>query len=183
MNPEDFPVDDAASGDFVALLLASQRGIYAALVTLLPFETDLDDLFQQVCLALWQKRADYDRTRPFLPWAYSFARNVAFKHMEMRSRNKGVLTLRPESLERIIVAREAADPVLQARRSALDTCVDQLAPEHRELLRRRFSGMEKLKDIAVDLGVSAASLTMRLQRIRLALLRCAEAALAAREVS
>ena len=42
----------ADESDFVARLLANQRGIHALLVALLPSETDLDDVFQQVCLAL-----------------------------------------------------------------------------------------------------------------------------------
>ena len=178
----DAPVTDAPD-DFVSLLLAHQRGIYSFLVTLLPFEADLDDLFQQVCLALWQKRADYDATRPFLPWAYAFARHAALKHLKSRTRDRAVIPIGMETLERIAMAREAADPVIEARRSALEQCVEKLAPEHGELLRRRFAGTEKLSAIAVGLGVSVASLTMRLQRIRRALLQCAEAAIAAREGS
>ena len=174
----DAPVTDAPD-DFVSLLLAHQRGIYSFLVTLLPFEADLDDLFQQVCLALWQKRADYDATRPFLP----FARHAALKHLKSRTRDRAVIPIGMETLERIAMAREAADPVIEARRSALEQCVEKLAPEHGELLRRRFAGTEKLSAIAVGLGVSVASLTMRRQRIRRALLQCAEAAIAAREGS
>ena len=34
----------------------------------------LDDLVQDVLLALHAKRATYDRTRPFLPWLAAIAR-------------------------------------------------------------------------------------------------------------
>ena len=122
----DAPVTDAPD-DFVSLLLAHQRGIYSFLVTLLPFEADLDDLFQQVCLALWQKRADYDATRPFLPWAYAFARHAALKHLKSRTRDRAVIPIGMETLERIAMGRVAEDPVIEARRSALEQHGDRRA--------------------------------------------------------
>lgn len=168
---------------FVAALLANQSGIHAFLVTLLPREDDLDDLQQQICLALWEKREQYDPTRPFLPWAYAFARNHALKHLERKSRETGIQHFSGPVLEQIAVAREAFDASIDDRRRTLDACLQRLRPEQRELIRERFAGRRSLKELAAARGVSPASLTMRLQRLRHALLKCIEQVLAAKEVT
>jgi RNA polymerase sigma factor (sigma-70 family) len=68
--PDSPPPLPAQPGDeFVALLVRNQRQIYAFIGTLLPQQVELDDLFQQTCLLLWQKRDQFDPARPFLPWA------------------------------------------------------------------------------------------------------------------
>ena len=38
------------------MLLIHQRNLHTFLLTLLPHEDDVDDLLQQICLALWQKK-------------------------------------------------------------------------------------------------------------------------------
>jgi RNA polymerase sigma-70 factor (ECF subfamily) len=177
------PEASSSQGRFVASLLAHQRGIHAFLVAILPHEDDLDDLQQQVCLALWEKRGQYDPARPFLPWAYAFARNHAFKYREAKSRERGMLCFSGSLLEQIAFAREAFDASIEERRRALDTCIQRLRPEQRELIRERFAGQRSLKDLAASSGVSPASLTMRLQRLRHALLKCIELALAAKEAT
>jgi RNA polymerase sigma-70 factor (ECF subfamily) len=182
-QPDPPPETLSPQSHFVAALLAHQRGIYAFLVALLPHEDDLDDLQQQVCLALWEKREHYDPARPFLPWAYAFARNHALKYLEAKSREKGFRYFNGPLLEQIALAREAFDASTEDRRRALDACLQRLRPEQRELIRERFAGQRSLKDLATAGGVSPASLTMRLQRLRHALLKCIEQALAAKEAT
>ena len=46
-------------GDLVEMLLIHQRNLHTFLLTLLPHEDDVDDLLQQICLALWQKKDSY----------------------------------------------------------------------------------------------------------------------------
>jgi RNA polymerase sigma-70 factor (ECF subfamily) len=40
--------------------------------TLLPNEEDTKDVLQEVCVSISRKFGEYDRTRPFLPWACGF---------------------------------------------------------------------------------------------------------------
>lgn len=168
-------------GDLVEMLLIHQRNIHAFLKTLLPHEQDLNDLLQQVCLALWQKQASYDPTRPFLPWAYAFARNHALKHIQQQQREQHLVAFHGPMLEQLAVARAAFDQSAAARRRALDACLQRLRPDQRELLEERFGGTQTLKQLAADAGVSAASLTMKLQRLRHALLKCIQQKLVAED--
>lgn len=173
----------SSQSSFVAALLGHQRGIHAFLVTLLPHEDDLDDLQQQVCLALWERREQYDPARPFLPWAYAFARNHALKYLETKSRERSLQRFSSPMLEEIALAREAFDISIEERRRALDACLQRLRPEQRDLIRERFAGQQSLTDLAASTGVSPASLTMRLQRLRHALLKCIEQAIAVKEAT
>lgn len=169
------PSSTADPGDFVAVMLRHQRQVYAFIGTLIPERIDLDDVYQQTCLVIWQNRSQYDATRPFLPWAYAFARNAVFNHI--RREGRGGLHLSTELLERIAMVREQGDPTAEARRAALERCVQKLPAAQRDLIRRRYAGDAALKDMAAEMSTTAAALTMRLQRIRHALLRCIENAL------
>jgi RNA polymerase sigma-70 factor (ECF subfamily) len=172
----------AAEEDFLARLLASQRGIHALLVSLLPSAHDIDDVFQQVCLALWKDRSKYDPARPFLPWAYAFVRNIVHTHVREKAR-LGSVVLSPDLIDRIALARESIDATAEARRAALDRCLESLSPAQRELLVKRYASTESLAQTAAAQRTTAAALTMRLQRLRHALLRCVEQSLARGEAS
>lgn len=63
-----------------------------------------------------------------------------------------------------------------ARRAALEECVRKLSEPQRDLLRKRYAGDITLEALATQTATTA--LTMRLQRIRHALVRCVEQALA-----
>ena len=165
------------------MLLIHQRNLHTFLLTLLPHEDDVDDLLQQVCLALWQKKDSYAPDRPFLPWAYAFARNHALKYLQQQSRDRQVTVFHGGLLERLAVARETFDASADTRRQALAACLKQLRPEQRQLLEDRFAGTQTLKQLAAAAGVSAASLTMKLQRLRHALLKCVQHKLAREEAT
>ncbi len=161
---------------FVTAFIRHQRQIYAFIGALLPHQVDLDDVFQQTSLRLWQKRESYDPDRPFLPWAYGFARNEVFNFL--RSQSRGTVRLNPKLLEQIAEVRAVNEGQAASRRAALEACVQRLSPSQQELLRARYEGKASLKEHAEALSTTAAALTMRLQRIRHALLRCIEATIA-----
>jgi DNA-directed RNA polymerase specialized sigma24 family protein len=73
----------------------------------------------------------------------------------------------------------AAAKVERARRDLLDGCLAKLREPQRDLLRRCYEGTHAIKEIAADMRISAAALTMRLQRIKQAVLGCLEKSLAA----
>jgi len=127
---------------------------------------------------LWQKRDQFDHARPFLPWAYAFARNEVFNFLR-RERRSG-MHLSTELLSRIATVRQEADATAAARRAALEACVQKLSESQRDLLRKRYAGEITLEALATQTATTAAALTMRLQRMRHALMRCIEQTLAGR---
>ncbi len=82
--------------------------------------------------------------------------------------------LSTELLSRIATVRQEADATAAARRAALEACVQKLSESQRDLLRKRYAGEITLEALATQTATTAAALTMRLQRMRHALMRCIE---------
>jgi RNA polymerase sigma-70 factor (ECF subfamily) len=171
------PSDDDSAA-FVAELLRHQRRIYLFIASLLASPTDTEDVYQQTCLALWKKRGQFPEVHDFFAWACGFARNEALHQIRSKSRSRhlylpdDLLATLAQEFERDLAADD--DRLL-----ALTSCLGRMQTGHRDLLERCYRGIETIKDIAAEMSITPAALTMRLQRIRHALLKCIEAALAA----
>jgi len=63
---------DADSDLFISLITANYDHLRRYVYTLLPNEEDTKDVLQEVCVSISRKFGEYDRTRPFLPWACGF---------------------------------------------------------------------------------------------------------------
>lgn len=177
----DFPpINALAAGSpdseaFVAELVAHTRQIYVFLATMLAVPEEVDDVYQQTCLALWNKRHQFEPGRSFYAWACGFARNEALRHL--RSNRTSKVRLSTKAIEAIADEQLKNDRAHgDLRRSALEDCLDALPTRQRAILQRCYAGDETIRGVAAELGISAAALTMRLQRIRHALVKCIERA-------
>jgi hypothetical protein len=98
-------------GDLVEMLLIHQRNLHTFLLTLLPHEDDVDDLLQQVCLALWQKKDSYapDRLEQLLADPAAVTLYLAVRELDATliwknrwrraSRSVSPLTARPNGMQ------------------------------------------------------------------------------------
>jgi RNA polymerase sigma-70 factor (ECF subfamily) len=167
-----------AGGDFVAELVRHQRGIYAFIGSLVHYQSDIEDLYQQTCLVLWKKHEQFDDTRDFLPWACGVAKHEVFNYLRKRD-HRGRVYLSEQVLAEIAEEHLRTQAEGDARRELLDGCLSKLRESQRDLLRRCYEGTHSIKEIAADMRISAAALTMRLQRIKHAVLGCLEKSLTA----
>jgi RNA polymerase sigma-70 factor (ECF subfamily) len=174
--PEEGLIEMPASDDFVALLTNSQRKLHAYIFSLVWNPADADDILQETNLVLLKKAEEYDSSREFLPWALTIARFQSLAGLKRRQRLRFVFD---ETLA-MHLADDAAreDPVLEARRLALATCLQKLPDGSRELLIRRYEPKAVVGDMAAALGLSLKTLSDRLRRIRQKLLDCINRTLA-----
>jgi RNA polymerase sigma-70 factor, ECF subfamily len=141
--------------------------------TLLPNEEDVKDVLQEVCLSLSRKFKEYDRSRPFLPWACRFAYLSVLKfHEEQRPRR--VVRLPVEVLELIARDREQEEPVLAERLAALDTCLKKLCDLDRRLIQARYIDRIPVDEIAGLFSQSRRTMFRNLERIRRRLFECVD---------
>jgi hypothetical protein len=63
----------AGSTEFMTQITRAQRQLHAFILSMVWNATDADDVLQQTNLVLWEKSAEFDASRPFLPWAMRFA--------------------------------------------------------------------------------------------------------------
>jgi RNA polymerase sigma-70 factor (ECF subfamily) len=173
---------DAEAGvvgaDFVSQLVRHQRRIYAFIGSLVHHQADIEDLYQQTCLVLWKKHDQYDGNREFFPWACGFAKHEVFNYLRKRDQ-RGRVYLSEQLLAEIAEEHLRAEAEGDARWAQLDACRAKLQETQRNLLRRCYEGTGAIKEIAADMRISPAALTMRLQRIKQAVLACIEKSLAA----
>jgi RNA polymerase sigma-70 factor (ECF subfamily) len=161
-----------ASAEFVTQITRVQRQLHAFILSVVWNSTEADDVLQQTNLVLWEKSAEFDATRPFLPWAMQFAQWQTQAWLKSRRRQRQRLVI-DDDLAKLLAEEAAADePAFEARRNALASCLQKLRPEQRELIARRYEPEASVNALADAGGVTAKALSDRLRRIRHALLEC-----------
>ena len=161
--------DDAAllrRGDtagLTGLMARHQDRLLRYLLRLVGDEAVAEDLFQQTWLRVAERIGRYDGSRPFGPWLFAVARNLALDHLRRRQ---------PDSLDDVdeppTPDGRDADPLARAvarqQSARLADAVAGLAPLDREVLSLRFEEDLALPQLAETLGVPVPTAKARLYR-------------------
>lgn len=159
---------------FDALLARYQNRLYRYLLRLTANPAVADDLFQDTWLRVITRIHRYDERRPFEPWLFSVARNLALDHLRKTS---------PESLDEPAETGESRAAQLGnpepgtlerlldgERRNVLVRELAELPALYREALTLRFEEEMTFEDMAHVLSAPLSTVKSRVQRA-LALLR------------
>lgn len=169
-------MDDASAEMLVRLLTRHQEDLFRYIFALLPHEEDARDVLQETSVALYRKFAEYDPSKPFLPWAYRFAE---FEVLKQRDRNiRGHRHFSYELAERLAREREELDATLHARLVALEQCLEELPAGDRALIRQRYHEQTRVDDLVELSGASRRTFFRNLDRVRRVLMDCIERRLA-----
>jgi RNA polymerase sigma-70 factor (ECF subfamily) len=166
VDPDRDDVARLRRGDtagLAGLLSRHQDRLFRYLQRLLGDEAVAEDAFQQTWLKVTERIGGYDRSRPFAPWLFAVARNLALDHLRRRQ---------PESLEEVDepLAPEGpeADPLAHAlarqRGARVADAVAGMTPFDREVLSLRFEEDLDLNQLAATLGVPMPTAKARLYR-------------------
>ena len=167
----------AESAQFVTQITRAQRQLHAFILSMVWKSDDADDVLQETNLALWEKAAEFDDSRPFLPWAMRFAQLQALAWLKRHRRQQRFVF--DDDLAKLLADEAAADePAFEARRHALAWCLQKLRPEQRKLIARRYEPDASVKAMAEAGGTTPKAVSDRLRRIRQALLECIQQTLA-----
>ncbi len=173
----DPPHRSGPTPEYLLLLTSHQSTLYAALSALLGGVEGAQDVLQETNVVLLEKSGDYDVSRPFLPWALTFARFQALAWRKRQLRDRLVLD---DELFAAVADRLASEPALPSRRlDALEKCLHKLVPDWRRIIDARYVEGASVQSIADRLGCSVNLVSVTLFRIRQALLDCVKADLAA----
>lgn len=160
----------AASAEFVTQITRVQRQLHAFILSMVWNPVDADDVLQETNLVLWEKAAEFEPGRPFLPWAMRFAQWQAMAWLKRRQRQRLVID---DDLAKLLADEAAIDePAFDTRWHALAGCLQKLRPEQRELIARRYEPEASVNEMAAVGGITPKALSDRLRRIRQALLEC-----------
>ena len=121
----------------------------------------IDDAVQETLLAVHDARHTFDGRRPFAPWFYTIARNrlVDVVRREQRVRQREVVTETwPESSS---AGNDGAPPV---DADAVHRALQALPPRQREVIEALKLREEKVRDVAVRLGMTSTSVKVTAHR-------------------
>jgi len=155
---------------FELLARKYMRPVYAVVSSFLRHQEDIDDSVQEAFLRALERIHSYNPTRPFAPWLYQVARNVA------RNRWKYLDNRRYESvddLDRAAVAVECDDPArfaeLSELRDRVAAAIDELPERQRTAFRLHDVDGFKATEIAEMLGVNDGTVRANVHHARRAL--------------
>ena len=140
---------------------------------------DAYDIVQDVFLEAFRHINRFDTDGDFLPWLRAICRHRLLHYFrDMKTRYAAVHHLICRAREQKISERSGQNDISLERVAALKRCTHKLGQHHRRLVHLRYHTEATVKDIAKELGQTAAGISMRLYRIRTLLAQCMERELA-----
>lgn len=137
-----------------------------------------EDLVSQVAETVVMKFGDYDRSRPFVPWALGIARNIVLRHYERRAGDRLVFfddcTLTALAVAQEEVASEAAE-----RLALMRQCLAEVKGKTRRVMEMRYLHGLKPAAIGRALDMTSNAVWVMLHRGREGVARCVQLKLAA----
>ncbi len=158
------------TSNYVRLWTRHQAEVGRYVQTMIPSGNAAAEVLQDVSVRLWEKWSEYDPERPFVPWAIRFAYLEVLKWRQRQARER--LVFSDELLEQIHAAYEDEVPLMEARRKALDGCLEKLSTQERRWVMRRYDRHGALQDEARSEGMSLNQIYYAMEQIRARLLDC-----------
>lgn len=168
------PQDDPELAKEIAGLRTALRGY---VLSILPHHGACDDVVQETCLFLWERREECSEETNLKAWAFRVAWFKAMAWRRDRQREKTV-SFSEDSLHEIAEAAESLADEAQDRLRALRGCLARLSPGEIRLLRLKYVERGSLSDHARELRRQPSRVQKTISRLRLALRHCIETKLA-----
>ncbi len=153
-----------ASLDVVEELTRHRAILRAYLRMQLGRHGDIDELEQDISVALWSEAAAFQAERSFTAWMLGFARIHVLRWRQKRARDQRIVALDDLGHDNLVWAGEQIAAEGDAA-GALQRCIQNVDSPSIDLLRWRYSDGLALADIAKRLRLSIATTSRRLSRL------------------
>ena len=156
--------------EFVELLTANQRKIFAYIMGLVLNVNDADDILQETVKIMWNKYDQFEAGTNFLAWATTVAHYRILEFRRQKGRSKIIFddqvfdTLQSQAFSET----QDVDEYL----SYLKHCLDKLKDTDRDIIKLRYTNGFTLQEIASRLGRSFQSVHRSIARIQTLLRNC-----------
>lgn len=165
------------NGAFEELLLLHQKKVYNLCLRMSANPDDALDLSQEAFLRVWRSLGQYQFEASFSTWLFRLTSNICIDFLRRKKRRQE--TSLTESYDDSDEGAELSVPDAQPgpeqqamtneTKIELARAMEQLSPEHREILQLRVIEDLQYEQIADILGVRVGTVKSRLARARLAL--------------
>ena len=165
------------NGAFEELLLLHQKKVYNLCLRMSANPDDALDLSQEAFLRAWRSLGQYQFEASFSTWLFRLTSNICIDFLRRKKRRQE--TSLTESYDDSDEGAELSVPdaqpgpeqqaITNETKIELARAMEQLSPEHREILQLRVIEDLQYEQIADILGVRVGTVKSRLARARLAL--------------
>lgn len=153
--------------NFDALVHEHQAGLRAFIRALGADEFWVDDMAQEVFLIAYKKVDQFRLDEDFGKWLRGIARRQV---MGERTKSARRCRLMHEGITDILMNlgndENEETPDLKTTVEVMKSCVGQLNQDQQNLLQSRYEEGRLARDLATDIGTTAAAVRKKLQRIR-----------------
>jgi RNA polymerase sigma-70 factor (ECF subfamily) len=165
------PDPGGTTEQFLRLLGAHERNLFAYVYALTPSWQDAEEVMQRVRIRIWQQFDQYDVEKPFDAWARAIAYFLVLAYRKEKSRQKEFFN--EAVLEALSDQFDAHLENADARREALLRCMEKLDGRRRDLVISYYSSPRNASEaIATALSMTPNALRQSMYRIRRILLDC-----------
>ncbi len=166
---------DVVAAEFVQELTTNAKRIYGYILTRVPNWADADEIYQDTCRILWEKRQLYVSGTSFHAWAFRVV-DIHVKTFRKDQAKKASLfsDAFADAVERGYQTRSdgAASDETERRQEALGTCLSKLSERNFDLIVYRYQNAATAKTMASTFGRSTEGIYKALSRIHSFLIEC-----------
>ena len=169
--------EDNPAPEIEDLMESVRPRLRAFLLSLTGSDAAADDLTQETCLTIWEKRGEFDPSGDFRAWAFRIGFFQAQNYRRKLARRQKRELPGDELFDRIAevaAERHGHSEQEEHRRSALLTCLGKLRDGHRELVLNRYQDGRSLKQLSEEEGINCNAMAQKLFRLKRTLLKCVE---------
>jgi len=167
------PAGGPKTEEFLRLLGAHERNLFAYVYALAPNWQDAEEVMQRLRIRIWQQFDQYETDKPFDAWARAIAYYLVLAYRKEKSRQREFFAER--ILEAVSREFEKHSERSSERRDVLIGCLDKLEGRKRELVQEYYStSRQSSESIAQRLAMTPNAVRQALFRIRRVLLECVE---------
>ncbi|WP_145265296.1 sigma-70 family RNA polymerase sigma factor [Calycomorphotria hydatis] len=164
---------DPRKQTFLRLFEESMDELRSYIGTLVIHVADADDVFQELCLTLWDRFDEFEPGTNFLAWARTVAFNSARTYWKRQSR-RGKAALSPQLLQVFSRAHKGHSEFLELRRELVRNCLREMSESDKRFVTEVYEGNQSISKLAKQQRKTVDSLYKRLSRLREKLRQCVE---------
>ena len=161
--------DSLLHEEFTRLFTVNQRSVYLYIRSMVANAADVDEIWAETNLVLWQRFADFQPGASFLSWAQRIAYH---KVLNYRTRRRQPVQFSEAFLEKLAAAAERLSGRHKTYLDALNRCTEKLSREEWNLIQLRYGSGAGCQRVAEIVGRPVHFVYKSLTRIRSQLLNC-----------
>jgi RNA polymerase sigma-70 factor (ECF subfamily) len=162
LNGEESVLDQR---DFAKSIEEYIPRLYRSIMSMVRNSADAEDIIQDTVMRAYANIGRYDSERPFYPWLLTIGRNLARNHLVKRNRRESDSEL-PIDIPEISASDPEAALIRDEQVRQLHAALEELKPEHREILELQHFQDCSYQEISEILDIPKGTVMSRLYYAR-----------------